>query len=95
MRFAASGPQEVLVFPGGIREIGKFPAESEFTQRLRGHLMNRSQKKILGAIILLLLAVSIYGFWISRDPEAAREGAVHQRNQRTLTPQWWTYRRSK
>ncbi len=34
--------------------------------------MNKSQK-ILGAIILLLLAVSIYGFWISRDPEAARE----------------------
>jgi len=34
--------------------------------------MNKSQK-ILGAVILLLLAVSIYGFRISREPEAARE----------------------
>jgi small-conductance mechanosensitive channel len=34
--------------------------------------MTRSQK-ILGAIILLLLVVSIYGFVISRAPETARE----------------------
>jgi small-conductance mechanosensitive channel len=33
--------------------------------------MNRSQK-ILGAIILLLLAASLYGFWISREPETVR-----------------------
>jgi small-conductance mechanosensitive channel len=33
--------------------------------------MNRSQK-ILGAIILLLLAASVYGFWISREPETLR-----------------------
>jgi small-conductance mechanosensitive channel len=32
--------------------------------------MTKSQK-ILGAIILLLLAISVYGFWISREPEAA------------------------
>ena len=31
--------------------------------------MNKSQK-ILGAVILLLLAISIYGFWISRETEA-------------------------
>jgi len=58
------------VFPGGIREIGN-PSESEFTQSAWS-LMNKSQK-ILGAVILLLLAVSIYGFWISRDPEARGE----------------------
>ncbi len=34
--------------------------------------MTKSQK-ILGAIIVLLLAVSVYGYWISREPEAARE----------------------
>ncbi|HEV8074998.1 MAG TPA: mechanosensitive ion channel domain-containing protein [Candidatus Acidoferrum sp.] len=33
--------------------------------------MNKSQK-ILGAVVVLLLAISIYGFWISRDPETAR-----------------------
>ena len=33
--------------------------------------MTKSQK-ILGAIILLLLAISIYGFWISREPETVR-----------------------
>jgi small-conductance mechanosensitive channel len=33
--------------------------------------MTKSQK-ILGAIILLLLAISVYGFWISREPEAVR-----------------------
>jgi small-conductance mechanosensitive channel len=37
----------------------------------RGYSMNKSQK-ILGAIIVLLLAISIYGFWISREPETAR-----------------------
>jgi len=30
--------------------------------------MNRAQK-ILGAVIVLLLGISIYGFWISREPE--------------------------
>ncbi len=33
--------------------------------------MTKSQK-ILGAIILLLLAISLYGFWISREPETVR-----------------------
>jgi small-conductance mechanosensitive channel len=33
--------------------------------------MNRSQK-ILGAIILLLMAISLYGFWISREPGTVR-----------------------
>jgi small-conductance mechanosensitive channel len=33
--------------------------------------MNKSQK-ILGGIIVLLLGVSIYGFWISREPETVR-----------------------
>src|SRR5437899_1029670 len=50
----------------------KFPAK-ENTPDSRGFLMTKSQK-ILGAVILLLLAVSIYGFRISREPEAAREG---------------------
>ena len=35
--------------------------------------MTKSQK-ILGAVILLLLAISIYGFWVSREPETARVG---------------------
>jgi small-conductance mechanosensitive channel len=34
--------------------------------------MTKSQK-ILGAMIVLLLAISVYGYWISREPEAARE----------------------
>jgi small-conductance mechanosensitive channel len=33
--------------------------------------MNKSQK-ILGGVIVLLLGLSIYGFWISREPETAR-----------------------
>jgi len=33
--------------------------------------MNRAQK-ILGAVIVLLLGISIYGFWISREPETVR-----------------------
>ncbi|HET6930944.1 MAG TPA: mechanosensitive ion channel domain-containing protein [Candidatus Acidoferrum sp.] len=33
--------------------------------------MTKSQK-ILGGVILLLLAISIYGFWVSRAPEAVR-----------------------
>src|ERR1700722_18301166 len=33
--------------------------------------MNRAQK-ILGAVTVLLLGLSIYGFWISREPEAVR-----------------------
>jgi len=34
--------------------------------------MTKSQK-ILGAIIVLVLAISVYGYWISREPEAAHE----------------------
>ncbi|HXC46703.1 MAG TPA: mechanosensitive ion channel domain-containing protein [Candidatus Sulfotelmatobacter sp.] len=33
--------------------------------------MTKSQK-ILGAVVVLLLAISIYGFWISREPETVR-----------------------
>src|ERR1700756_1502017 len=47
----------------------KFPAKAN-SNRVPGHSMTKSQK-ILGAIILLLLAISVYGFWISREPEAA------------------------
>jgi len=33
--------------------------------------MTKSQK-ILGAVVVLLLAISMYGFWISREPETVR-----------------------
>src|SRR6266446_4175178 len=67
---AASGPQEVLAFPGGIREIGN-SQRKRIQSELRGYLMNKSQK-ILGAVILLLLGLSLYAFWISQESENAK-----------------------
>jgi len=88
---AASVHRKSLCFPGGIQEIGN-SQRKRIHLEVRGHLMNKSQK-ILGAIILLCWPFPFMdsGF---RDPEAARE-EPSPRNQRTPTPQWWTYRRSK
>ena len=62
--------EEILAFPSGIREIGK-SSERKFRSGFCGYLMTKSQK-ILGAVILLLLGLSLYGFWVSRETESSK-----------------------
>jgi len=77
--FAGRGVEEVLAFPERIREIGN--SQRKRTQpALYGHSMNRAQK-ILGAVVVLLLVISIYGFWISREPETVGVGQSTKKSQ--------------